>query len=202
MMLIITASTAVYATDKSLDFTVEQVVNAPAASEYITFSYSFKPLDYGNPMPPGSTDEGFTFTITGNSKKNIGLPNFERQGSYRYELRNANGEEEPGFTYDKRTYIIEVHVDESLNTGIVVLNEGGFKIENIMFEGSYDPPTTTTHKPPQTPAPIVNYAGGKTPKTGDDMNAGLYIALLAASGILFIWLAAGLKKKKRGDYKS
>ena len=121
-----------------VSITVEQIFAASSATDEATFAYRLTPYDPGNPMPAGSTDEGYIFTITGNDNKNIGPLEYGRQGIFRYELGKVISRDKPGYTHDARRYTIEVYVDNSLNTAIVVLNEDGTKADAVTFAARYD----------------------------------------------------------------
>ena len=125
-----------YAANSPL-ITVNQVIYAITAFDD-TFTYILKPLEPGNPMPAGSTAQGYTFTITGTGSVEIELPNYNRQGLYLYELSQVIATKNPGYTYDRRVYTIEVHVDAALDVKVVVFNENGTKAEEITFQNTYN----------------------------------------------------------------
>jgi len=102
------------------------------------FTYRLQPLEPGNPMPGGSTAEGYTFTITGTGGAEIKMSSYSQQGIYRYKIFQVIGTEKPGYTYDKRVYTIEIHVDEILDVKIVILNEDGKKAGEITFQNTYN----------------------------------------------------------------
>jgi pilin isopeptide linkage protein len=122
-----------YAADNPLSFTIEQT--SPSAD--VAFKYRLKSLEPDTPMPPGSTETGYTFTITGTGSKEIGPLNYGRQGVYRYELYQVIDAEKTGWTYDKRVYTIKVYVSEELTVSLVVINVDGTKEDEIRFENKY-----------------------------------------------------------------
>ena len=134
-----------------LRITVNQVFTASGGAG--VFTYRLKPLGTGNPMPAGSTAEGYTFTIAGTSSVTIEPGTFVLQGVYRYELFQVIGASKPGYTYDKRVYTIEVHVDEEPDVIVIVYNEDRTKAETITFQNSYSGGGTTT--PPTNPPPTT-----------------------------------------------
>jgi pilin isopeptide linkage protein len=148
MALIMAAPLAAHAADNPLSFMVEQVFTTSAASAEATFTYFLKPLQENNPLPAQSTAEGYTFTVGGNNTIAIDLLNCSLPGLYRYEIFQIIGAARPGYTYDRRAYTIEVHVDAALKGIFIVRNHDGTKAMNIRFENRYqadpdgpDPPT-------------------------------------------------------------
>ncbi|MCL2060154.1 MAG: hypothetical protein FWH01_14070 [Oscillospiraceae bacterium] len=116
---------------------VEQVFTTSSLYAEDTFTYMLKPLDAGAPMPAGSAAAGYAFTIAGNGAYNISLPAFGRAGNYRYEIYQSVGEPKPGYTYDRRAYTIEAHVDANMNATIVVYNNEKHKVSKIVFENGF-----------------------------------------------------------------
>ena len=134
MILITIAPLTAYATADPIRITVNQVFAAPDDA----FTYKLKPLEKSNPMPEGSTSEGYTFTITGTGSAEIKLSGFSQQGLYQYELFQVIGTKKPGCTYDTCVYLIEIHVDMTLDPEVVLLNQQGEKEALITFENGFD----------------------------------------------------------------
>ena len=129
---------AAYAADNPLKITVKQTVVTSSDSAEVTFNYRLKPLEQDNPMPPGSTKEGYTFRVGGNSIAEIGPLRYSIPGAYRYELFQVIGTKKQGYIYDQRVYAIEAYVDKALNVTLVVKNTNGTKAYNIEFENGYN----------------------------------------------------------------
>ena len=125
-----------YAADNPLYFSVEQTIR-PASSDE-EFAYRLTPLGDGSPMPFGSLSDGYYFTIAGEGSANIGPISYSRPGVYRYEIFQIIEEEKPGYTYDRRVYIIEVYVDATLDVTLVIINVDGTKTDVIVFENEYN----------------------------------------------------------------
>jgi len=209
------ASIPAYAAENPLSITVEQAVNTSSSPAGSTFKYGLKPLGPGTPMPQGSTESGYTFTITGNSIKDVGPMDYDRQGRYRYELFQVIEAEKPGWTYDKRLYTVEVHVGESLRISLVVINVDGTKEDGIRFENKYQEPPTDPSTPTVPPGPTdPPKPGGEGkpdegkpgPLTGDDTQAAIFYAMfvfgsIAATGAV-IYLIMGKRHKKDDCYKN
>ena len=134
MMLITLTPMTAYAADDPIKITVKQVFAAP--DEVCT--YRLKPLEASNPMPQGSTNEGYTFTITGTNSAEIKLSGYSQQGIYQYELFQVIGKKKPGCTYDTCVYLIEIQVDMELGAEVVLFNQKGEKEVDILFENGFD----------------------------------------------------------------
>ena len=114
--------------------TVNQVFNGPATA---VFTYRLRPLAAGNPMPAGSTAQGYDFTITGSGSQNILMPSFTVDGVYRYELAQLIPTTPvPGYTYDIRVYTVEIYFDTVMGVDIVVWQADGTKVAAVTFTNS------------------------------------------------------------------
>ena len=144
------APAVVNAASNPLIFTVEQSFIASAAADGI-FTYRFKALDPTNPMPTGSAPDGFSFTIAGNGKAQIGPVSYESEGVYKYKLYQAVASEKSGYLYDRRVYEINIYVSAKFETSIVAYNEDGTKTDEIIFENFYYMPPPPKPPPPNIP---------------------------------------------------
>jgi pilin isopeptide linkage protein len=163
MILIAITPAAASAPANPRGLTVWQVFTTTSDLADGTFSYRLRPLDPESPMPSGSTADGYTLTITGDAGVKINLPDYSRQGVYRYELSQVIITEKPGYTYDRRVYTIDVHIDDALEiSAIIIFNRDGTKVQDIEYINSYRhspnpwiPPSTEPPTPakPVTPPP-------------------------------------------------
>jgi len=181
------------------------------------FTYRLTPLTSTAPMPIGSTTDGYTFTISGNQERQIGPISFNTLGLFTYELRNVTANADNNFTIDQRVYMIYVQVTEGFEVAIIVKLNDDAKVPEILFENSYhqassSTPTPTPDSSPSpsptptpdsssraaptpisspnptaTPTPIPGKPGDG-PKTGDFSNPVLWIALIAGSIILLLFI--------------
>ena len=166
MLLIVWALPAANASADQPLITVSQVFTTSGNPE--TFTYSLKPLETGSPMPEGSTAEGYTFTIIGTDSVTIEMAQYNREGVYRYKLLQVIGASKPGYKYDTRVYMIEVHVYEEQYIVIVVYNEDSTKAGTIVFQNSYSGGGTTnppTNPPPTTEPPTTEPPTTEIPTT-------------------------------------
>ena len=172
MMLMTVTSMVAHAAAGSVSITVRQTYSTSSASAANTFGYILKPLNSDNPMPAGSASDGYSFTIAGNRSTIIGPIDVRQQNIYRYELRQVITRQTSGYTYDRRVYTVELHVDEDLNVTTIVKNELNEKESAIVFANAYNagggtvdppaptttpttPPTTTPTTTPSTPRPTT-----------------------------------------------
>jgi len=116
-----------------LQITVNQVFTTPDG----TFTYRLKPLATGNPMPAGSTADGYTFTITGTRSVAFELSGFAIDGLYRYDIFQVITGEKLGYTYDKRVYMVEVYVESLQDIHVIAYNQDGTKAAAITFVNAY-----------------------------------------------------------------
>jgi pilin isopeptide linkage protein len=162
MMIAVAPVTASAAVDPPR-LTLWQVFITNSATADNTFSYMLRPLNPDNPMPAGGTAEGYTLTATGDTYAHINLPGYSRQGVYRYELFQVIGTAKPDYTYDRRVYTIEVHVNETSDiSAIIVFNRDGTKTENIEFVNVFN------HTPAPVPPPGAEPPVSPPQKTDPD----------------------------------
>ncbi|MCL2814959.1 MAG: LPXTG cell wall anchor domain-containing protein [Oscillospiraceae bacterium] len=134
--MLIVSVPAVYAGDNSVMLPIKQSCASPVLADE-TFTYRLRPLNPDNPMPPGSTSAGYTFTMTGNKEISVGPLTFVRQDVFRYEVYQLAETKKHGYIYDRRVYTIEIYADESFNITKIVKNESGAKESGIAFENAY-----------------------------------------------------------------
>jgi pilin isopeptide linkage protein len=154
IMLVTLAPLTAHAAADPLQITVTQT--STAADD--TFTYRLRPLELDNPMPAGSTVDGYTFKITGSNSRDIEMPGYSEQGVYRYELLQVIDNEKPGYTYDRQVYTIEVYVNEGPRTELVVRYASGKKAEEIKFENSFT--LVPTEKKLMVDPPVMKTVSG------------------------------------------
>ena len=146
-----------------------------------TFRYELIRKEQDAPMPEGSRGDRYEFDITGSEKKTISPVTYTRTGIWHYTLKQSVQKEEKGYDYDKQTYEITVYVenlaDGSLGTQIIVTNKEGNKVDEIQFKNGY-----------------AGEQKGTVARTGDLSEIGLWIALLAVSGVV----TGGVYNRRRG----
>jgi len=135
-----------------LAVSLPMTVNAAAGELYIpvtqvftsdltvanTFNYCLVSLDASNPMPAGSTADGYSFSITGTDTFEIGPINYTVTGIYEYQLTQVVASEVPGYTYDRQVYDIIAYVAENLDIELVILNLTRDKGDEAEFRNKYE----------------------------------------------------------------
>jgi len=172
LILIAVTPMVAYGANQPLGITVRQSFSDSSNSTEATFSYILKPLGSDNPMPAGSTAEGYRFAIFGQNSKVIGPINFTRKGLFEYELYEVIEAGKQGYKFDNRKYTLEVYVDAALDPLLVILTEDGKKVNSIVFESAYN---TLPTDPKLMTDPLV-----KKKVTGNPDNRSAFTFKLAA----------------------
>lgn len=151
------------------------------------FTYVLRTEEAGTPMPKDAVNGEFLFTMQGTSYADIGAITYNRAGQYVYTVRQRISSAQTGYTYDDEVYTVVVTVRNQLGGGLsatveLPVNHEGFKENEIRFENSYYKAVPSD---------------SNSPKTGDNSNLTLWIAMMAASLaclLLLFW-------KRRKDSK-
>jgi pilin isopeptide linkage protein len=140
-----------------------------------TFSYRLTPSASDHPMPETrmrstNLSEDRTFAISGNSDVTIGPIVYDHAGVYHYDLTPIIDAPREGYTYDQRTYHIDVFVtDDSQHLAQVVAHDGGpsgAKVAELRFDNRFNLPFTPDPTPGGTGQPGPGAApGGTAPGT-------------------------------------
>ena len=160
----------VYAADGTqATFTVTQAVISD--NPYQTFAYRLVPMTTGAPMPSGSGQDGYVFTITGMGEHVTESISFGNPGVFLYELSCITGDAD-GLTIDRRTYNIEVTVTDDSQMYMIVYIQTGVKLPEIVFEHIVAPSPSPTpspiHTPGPTPTPAPEHTPSPTPSPGPE----------------------------------
>lgn len=155
------------------------------------FEYEMTALEKENPMPKGSMDGVYLFTMKDTEDKKIGPVEYSHGGVYRYQVKQRISREKENYIYDKAVYEVEVYVKNrswGLDVEMFILNKEGSKCETMEFENKYIRPAV---KP--TPKPEVS----KPVKTGDENRTEKYMAMLLLAIVSCIAVfTAGRKIRK------
>lgn len=172
----------------------------------LTGSYTFRALDKNIPMPKGSKDGSYSFSLKGKEDSVTLRLSYTAAGTYRYELFQAT-EDKKLYTYDKSRYSITVYVektdDNSLTAQVIATKEDGKKYGSISFQnictGTYPAASTT-------PAPGSGGGGGSSHiygssytspvKTGDNTNITSFLFTGSAALFLIGLLLFSAKKNR------
>ena len=186
LLISMTASLAV-AESTTVSLPVRQSFTSNVSDADDTFSYVLTAITKNAPMPDGSVDGKYTFTLSGSVSQTLRL-SAQQQGYYEYTLRQVVSEEKQSYTYDTTTYRIGVSIRDSesadgLTSILVIEKTDGTKTDELRFANAY--------------AKKSSEGGGV--KTGDDGSLNTYLITMAVSGgalILLLLLAAANRKKK------
>ena len=136
-----------------------------------TFRYELLREEQDAPMPDESDGVRYVFDMKGSEKNEVGPITYTRAGIWHYTLKQSVQKEEKGYDYDKQTYEISVYVenltDGGLGVQMIVVNKEGNKVDEIRFKNGYTGEKT-----------------GNVARTGDVSDIGLWIILLAVSGVV------------------
>ena len=183
--------------DNTVNLPVSQTVKLEgegAKAEDAEVQYVLTALEANAPMPEGTEDGTYTFSLTGEREMTLPAMEFTGAGEWHYELRASS---EKGSVRPEKVTITVYVLGEggSLESFVIVTGEDGAKCE-LSFEV-----TVTAEEPekpePEKPEPVepVTPGGGETPpKTGDTFPLGTYGAVALTSVILLVLLGGRRKK--------
>ena len=180
--------------DLMVDPSVRKTVSGNPGHES-TFIFRLAAQDASNPMPDGSIDGVKTITITGSGTSEFGTWSYENAGVYYYKVYEADTGER-GYTYDTAVYTITDTVREDdagqLELSRVITNDTNRQVTAITFINTYSGGNYINNNTSGSP--------GYGPKTGDDANLSLYIAMFALGIVLATGAAIYLVAEgKRGE---
>ena len=146
-----------------------------------------------NPMPDGSVNGTKTVSITGSGETSFGEWNYDKAGTYYYEVTQINTGLK-GYTYDMAVYTITDTVKDingQLVLDRVVTNSAGKAVQTCIYINQYEKPLVGG-KDPGNGNGTYNGNGSKGsigPKTGDDVNLFALIMKLTLSCLAVIGCA-------------
>lgn len=201
VILLLGLQTVAFAGNAAAHLSVQQTfsTNLPGVDD--TFHYILRADETDAPMPKGSVDGEYTFSLSGNASVNLRI-NATEAGTYRYTLAQDLSGAKEWYEYDKQQYrvVLDVRPDGygGLSSVLLIYNPAGEKVLSVEFSNSYSQPV------PPPPQPIEDSEGGGGDggdvKTGDENNLSLYLAMMAASALgmalLLVWAR---KKEKNGE---
>lgn len=147
-------------------------------SEHLKGDYLLESLDSNNPMPAGSQQDKYIFSLKGEkANQNIRF-DYENVGIYKYQIRQISTKKE-NYQYDQSVYSIDIYVLNDANNGfktqVIVLNQDGTKKADIQFKNVY-----SNKKIKDFNQRIISNKRNKV-KTGDEVNYILWIGLAIIS---------------------
>ena len=176
--------------------TVKQsfVVKNPAKEMDFTGTYEFCTTDEEAPMPEGTKDGIYSFSLNGEQTETTIDLQYLHAGVYHYQLDQTTAEKK-GYQYDKSCYDITVYVKNGENGELipqVVAEKGdGKKCGDLEFLNSYQ------GKKPGASAPSDPSKPNKLVKTGDTTHIMAYVGIAAGSLFLILALVYFRKHKQK-----
>lgn len=112
-------------------------------------SYTLTAKASGTPMPSGSADGVYAFTVSGTDHIELPAISFPAYGTYVYEIAQATPAA-TGYTYDNEVYTVTVYYEASYME-LITTNRAGQKVTVIQFSHAYAPlptdPALMTYPP-------------------------------------------------------
>jgi len=151
---VVLPSVNVRATDVAqVSFSVRQILDIKgieAQEDVQEFIYVLEDMENKNPLPQGSEDNQYLFSLKGNQSIQLETLAFTQAGEYHYQLRLKENKIDPAFTCDEEIYEITVYVTErmgELRAYVMAVNTAGLKNEELIFTHSYEQTEPTQPDP-------------------------------------------------------
>lgn len=209
MLLFLSMQISVFTSDNCtvVKIPVKQLFDSEVESVADEFSYIMTTDQNDAPMPAGSHNRQYSWTMEKNAATEIIL-NVKTAGQYHYNIYQTT-EKKEDYKYDQSRYYVtvEAYYNESnqLKVVTIVANEKGEKIEAISFKNSYmgeeKPNTTQPSNPSQPSRPSHSDKAQKinSVKTGDDSPVMGYFLLLFGSLICLSILTYESQRRNKGE---
>lgn len=161
------------------------------------FEYILESEEPETPMPEGSSEKSYTFSIEGNTQSDL-LIEMNNVGIYSYKLKQSNVSEKKEWLTDERVYDIEVYVkngqDNELTPVVIIKNNENDKPERAVFVNRYIPAVSEqTVEMDQS----KNIHAKDKIQTGDKSSVTVLCLAAVVSLILMIGLVVRYMKHKR-----
>lgn len=197
------SNNAVYAKE------IQAYVLLPVSQEFIvknavsntldkTGKYELTAMKKDCPMPSGSQDGKYIFTIEDTVGQTTIPLTYVHGGVYRYQLQQTTREAE-NYTYDRTCYTINVYIKNGesgqLIPQIIVTNEQGEKCEEIMFQNSYTGKVIPNNEIKKTEG--GNLQSNDSPRTGDIANIGVWLGVMLVALACILGVVAMQKKSNK-----
>jgi|GEM_PF-3353350 len=216
LCLLIINPMPVYAAEAQVTLSVEQKIITSANKQDIIGEYILVRLEAENPMPAGSIDDEYAFSLRGDETKAISSIMYTKAGIYRYQITQIGINKQDASEIDETVYIITVYVGNSVDGGLstnVIIEHGEYKVDAIRFSNDYridanidedeigntETESISTENPTTTLPNTEDTTGNKNTShinTGDE-NAflALIIALVVAFSVVVLALIIKHKRK-------
>lgn len=148
------------------------------------FQYTLTCEDKNNPMPEGTSEGIYTFTLKDNDKKVIEIT-CEHAGVYYYNLKQQVSDKKNKFSYDETHYQVSLYVtnstDGGLDTQVIVKKPDGTKGAEPHFYNCY--------------TGDIQSKSSSTVKTGDTQNLILWYSIATIAVAVFT-ITVVIRRKK------
>lgn len=169
------------------------------------FYYKLTPQQEDNPMPEGSKDGVYSFSMKDTQEGTLQEISYDKIGDYEYRIEQTITEEKQGYGYDRKVYTILVSIrnreESGLYADLILKNEAGEKVDAASFANTYTGKKITGSTGTNGTSP--NYTTPSTQnrplvKTGDETKLLLFAAMFLGS-FLVLTIVAGIRKKEKSN---
>ena len=122
--------------------------------------YILEAIDGNAPLPQGSEDNRYRFSLQGNQSISLETLTFTAVGEHHYQLRLSDNKANTTFIHNQESYDITIYVTEDTNglrASMVAVNSAGFKSPELSFTHSRKETSNTQPAPTSdNRQPVVN----------------------------------------------
>ena len=129
-----------------------------------TFTYRLTPRDATHPMPTGSLQNVYTFSISGDNTHSPVIT-FTQSGVYAYDITHTTVDR-ANFAHDRQTFTVTVYVASDLSATFTIhsSNNPNTKVLAMLYTNSWTAPPPTPAPPTPAPPPIPGSQGPSEPQ--------------------------------------
>lgn len=175
-------------------FTVNQDIQSASGGKYTKeVQYHLKAQNADCPMPKGSVNGFYDFSIAGSESQDISLDfdvNLNNHAEYNYSIERIT-EDSKEITYANKLYRVRIHVGLGEEPIVIIFDENSDKVEEMSFSGTYE----VSVEPAVTQ--VVNKTGAPT-QTGDEFKL-ISISVIAVISMCFLLALYNRKKNLKQD---
>lgn len=187
MTMIVAAALAIPAAAMAMEVDVpyEQDFTNDSARPSVADSFNYRlTADDSAPMPEGSSDGVYDFSLAGDTKGVLKLNiSYEKPGYYYYTVKSHENSPKKGYTYESKTYKVMAMIingsDGPVLGALTIQDSSLKKYDNLLFKPKYyekrpqpDPDPDPDPDPNPNPGPNPNGGGGGNPGGGAGAVAG------------------------------
>lgn len=148
--------------------------------------YELSAAEQDTPMPQGSKNGSYLFSIEGNDKQADIPLSYTHAGVYVYTLRQITADA-AYYTYDKTVYTVTAYIQNDPSGGLtcqlIMENAHKEKCGEAVFRNSYHGPKTDD--------------SSESPSTGEENDVALWVTLGVLSLAVMRFLSVAVKKRSR-----